>query len=485
MLILLGVFIGVLVVFWCIAVHESMIVKRYPNTLLNQYYRLKNKNPSAALKALELILAQDKNHLIALNELSQWLVAQKDWVGVLPVLQKLHSLVPDSGVYAEQLRYVLVKTASYLPMYMLENNVNDLNYPNYSNYPNHQAQAAKNIDVKSTSAQRAACSSNENIQGQHLKNNIKNQNGRYYLMQLGYDAANKGQNREAYQYFQKAAICHTEACTRLEIVRRAQNAMTNLSGSQTKALPTPYYSEIFFYPFSQTRFGLTVTQIVARAGVEAANRWQSKTYLSLRRTQDNQSHNDGQLPQLFEDNVEILAVGGQFNPFPNFPMIVYAEGGGAYDLIYRNREPWRGDLRAGLMYYQEWGARPRYVLHPVWGLDYYSDGYVDLTYFSRYDNNVIGGARTRQGVRLFQLRSSMLNLYLVGRVLMDTRRLYFNNLAEIGPGISIVPSNRFNLQIRMEHINGAYLPTGNDYSHNPYGTYYTNNLILLSFYAKL
>jgi hypothetical protein len=95
---------------------------------------------------------------------------------------------------------------------------------------------------------------------------------------------------------------------------------------------------------------------------------------------------------------------------------------------------------------------------------------------------VIGLIRTHQGIRLFQYKSSMINLYLTGRVIEDTKRLFFNNIAEIGPGISIVPSNRFNVQLRLEQVNGMYLPAGATL--NPYNKYYTNQLAQLLFYMK-
>jgi len=96
---------------------------------------------------------------------------------------------------------------------------------------------------------------------------------------------------------------------------------------------------------------------------------------------------------------------------------------------------------------------------------------------------VIGVVRTHQGIRLAQYHSSMLSAYLTGRVIEDTRREFFNNLVEVGPGIALTPSNRFNLQLRLEHVNGTYLPAGR--SHNPYGKNYTNNLVQLLFYAKI
>lgn len=281
-------------------------------------------------------------------------------------------------------------------------------------------------------------------------------------MQLGYLYDEMNAKPQAYRYFQLA----TRSQDKMSVLR-AQNALTNLGGLQTKALPRPYFSELFFTPFTQTRFGLTVRPFIARIGVEQDNCLKTKEYVFFRRTDDNRSENLGQISQIYEDNVQIIGTGVQVSPFTRLPVIGFMEAGTAYDLVYRDRDRWRGDLRGGLMYYQDFGRRPAYYDNFKISHDYYSDWYADATYFSRYSNNVIGGIRTHQGIRLLQYHASLLNVYLVGRALADTNRDFFNNIAEIGPGIALIPTNRFNLQLRFEHIKGMYIPAGA--TPNPYG----------------
>jgi tetratricopeptide (TPR) repeat protein len=298
-------------------------------------------------------------------------------------------------------------------------------------------------------------------------------------MQLAYLYDQIGNKPEAYKYFQ--FVAHHTQDKALEL--RAQNALTNLAGLQTKALPPPYFSEVFFTPFVQSRFGLTVEPFIWRLGVEQDNQFRTREYLFFRRVQDGRSANLGELSQIYEDNVQITGMGAQFMPVKRWPIIGFIEAGQAYDLIYRNRDRWRGDLRGGFMYYQERGAPPAYFDQLKIAHGFYSTYYGDATYFSRYNNNVIGLARTHQGVRLLQYKSSMVNLYATGRILADTRREFFNNFAEVGPGIAFIPSNRFNVQLRLEHVNGVYLPAGA--TPNPYGKYYTNNVAQLLFYARI
>lgn len=297
-------------------------------------------------------------------------------------------------------------------------------------------------------------------------------------MQLGYLYNQTADNYQAYHYFKLATYS-----SHADLSLRAENALTNLAGLQTKALPSPYFSEIFFDPFSQTRFGLTVRPIVSRIGVETKDALQSKFYLFLRQTDDNKSAITGQISQIYEDDVRITGVGMQISPFKSIPMVAFIEAGPAYDLVFRQRSLWRGDLRSGLMYYNVFGAKPAYFDKLKISHDYYSTLYGDMTYFSRYNNNVIATVKTHQGIRLAQYKSSMLNLYMTGRIIEDTNRVFYNNIAEIGPGISFIPSNRFNLELRYEFINGEYLPVGN--SNNPYGKYYTNSTVQLLVYVKL
>lgn len=299
-------------------------------------------------------------------------------------------------------------------------------------------------------------------------------------MQIGYLYNDMQLNKDAYRYFQWATKTQDAP-----MALSAENALTHLVGQQTKILPTPYYGELFAMPFTQSRFGLTVTQWIARLGVEQANRWKTREYVFSQTTQDNQSraYNLGKLSQIYEDDVQIIGLGAQLSPLPNIPLLFYGEMGVAYDLVYRQRDRARSDFRGGLMYYQEFGKRPAYYNTPKVSVDYYSTWYGDATYFSRYNNNVIGVLKTHQGVRALQYKSSIVNLYARGLVVQDVQRLFYNNFAEIGPGIGFIPSNRYNFEVRFDYINGVYLPAGA--INNPYGKYYTNKLVQLLFYVKI
>ena len=550
-----GALLVCLVALVCLAIKQTKKLHRDPVVLMNKYYQFKTSNPTAAKSSLLIILNQDTTYLPALEEYTQWMLADNKTDQAMVLLKRLHESVPDNDKYTFQLGYLYYLNGEWESARALFNGllkhstgamraqvVDALRAMN-SYLPYYQYHAATEWLMVPSKESGDALAMNEpssniahqSVQGSHQ---VKSVFDRYYavkgldhsaaerlikmviikqpndvqaLKEAGFLAVADGRKVEAAAYFTRAyALSHqpdiamqlgylyeqlndipmayhyfhlaTHADDK-KIALCDENQLTNCVGQQTKTLPAPYFAEAFFNPFTQDYFGLTVLPFVGRLGLEQNNRFRTKEYVFLRRTQDNRSATLGQISQIYEDDVQIMGAGLQVRPFKPFPMIAFVEAGEAYDLVYRNRNRWRGDLRSGLMYYQDFGTRPAYFNDIKVGHDYYSDWYGDVTYFSRYNNNVIGLIRTHQGIRLLQYQSSMVNVYITGRVISDTRREFYNNIAEIGPGISFVPSNRLNVQLRYERVNGVYLPAGA--SVNPYNKYYTNQVLQLLIYVKL
>ena len=61
---------------------------------------------TAAKRALIILLKQNNNDLPALRELSQWYLNDHNLQAALPLLQRLHILLPENTTYAYQLAYV-------------------------------------------------------------------------------------------------------------------------------------------------------------------------------------------------------------------------------------------------------------------------------------------------------------------------------------------------------------------------------------------
>ena len=507
-------------------------LKRDPQVLMNTYYQIKSSRPNLAHEALQIILRQDENYLPALIELSQWLIQEARFDEAIPLLERLHKLLPRERKYTIQLAQTYYKTGDWVASRRLFLELSDHKalramasfVPNYKDWADAQffdrsrpgsylhpytlAYSSPYLDAfyalkkaKDPKARAYIEMINRThpmdakaleeagvlaIQEQRIEDAVELFTRAYAItgeprlaMQIGYLYSGLGLNKHAYNYFERATVSKNEKLSLL-----AEDAMTRLAGQQTKAFPKPYYGEFFFTPFTQNRFGITVNQFIGRLGVELPLPMAPRVYSFTRRTQDNRENNTGELTQLYEDNVWVTGMGGQLFPFEKVPLFIYVEGGAAHDLFFRARRRWRPDLRAGFMYYQETGARPSYYSKPKYSTDYYSTWYAEMTYFSRYDNNVIASIRTHQGIRLIQYKSSMIDLFVRGRVIEDTRRDFYNNFAELGPALAIVPSNRYNVEIHLDYINGMYLPAGGA-QRNPYNKYYSNKRALLLAYVKI
>jgi len=297
-------------------------------------------------------------------------------------------------------------------------------------------------------------------------------------MQLGYILVDLNRKRLAYYYFDLA----TNTKNTKDLID-AEMAKTNLTQAQMKLLPEPYYLDIFYDPFYYSRFKMVVEPLVIKVGKLINEKYQFKIYVSYQRTVDDRSSFIQQLPQIFEDNDSITALGAQINPIPTAPLTAFVEAGKAVDIVYQNRSRWRSDLRGGLAYYKDWGEKPTYTIEPVFSDKVVGDFYSDMIYFSRY-RDIIGSVRLRQGIRVFKYETSSIDLYLKGFVVWDTAHQYYNNIVEWGPGIALTPSNRYNVVLHLEALQGHYIPVTSP-SPNPYTSNYHNNLLLLDCYFRL
>lgn len=295
-------------------------------------------------------------------------------------------------------------------------------------------------------------------------------------MQVAYTYNVLGDNRSAYRYF---SLATRSPDPKLNL--DAQIAMTNLAGFQMKILPSPWFAEFYYAPFYFDRFNLIVHPMVARVGVVLNKDYQIKLYVSNRWTRDNRSGTGGQISEVYNDDIELVSLGMSIQPFKKFPLIAFAEAGKAYNLL--NIQPrWRNDFRGGLVYFDRYGAKPTYTPKFTMPLKWVGSLYADAIYYSRYQNT-ISDSRLREGLRLFQVQTSTVDLYLTGHMVLDTRHEFYNNFIEYGPGIAITPSNRYANTIRLESLHGYYLPV-NSPSPNPYGPRYHNEVVQLEMYLQ-
>lgn len=297
-------------------------------------------------------------------------------------------------------------------------------------------------------------------------------------LQLGYIYDNLDQKRTAYDYFDLATNT-----TNMQDRMSAELAKINLRGIQTKMLPAPYYAALDYSPIYMSRFKLLIHPIIFRLGRDMNKRFNWKIYLSYRRTSDDRSSTFKQISNIFEDNAAITAAGTQLTPLPFWPqMIVFAELGKSVDLVYRKRSRWRSDFRGGLAFYNEWGRPPEYTFQPTLMLKPNADIYGDAIYYNRYHDG-IATLRFRPGVKILRYGSASIDLYYRAFIVEDQARQFYNNIMELGPGIAVRFSDRYNIVLRHEATHGRYLPA-NSPSVNPYSKNYHNAITELDTYFE-
>ncbi|MCC5792352.1 MAG: tetratricopeptide repeat protein [Legionellaceae bacterium] len=303
-----------------------------------------------------------------------------------------------------------------------------------------------------------------------------------HALQIAYLYDTLGDRKNAFYYFSRAART-TDSALRY----KAEIAMTNIGGAHTKLLPAPYFLEFYTAPFYFSRFDLGVLPTITRAGMQLNTTHQSELYLSHRRTSDNRSGTpesrfvQTSISQIFEDNVAIYSVGFRTRPWTSVPLVTFIEAGRAEDLVQRDRRKWRNDLRGGLLYYNEWGAKPTYTNDLEFPFQWRTTLYADTIYFSRYDHNIIGTAWFRPGFRIATFQSASLDVYLANYLVLDKNREFFNNIYSLGPGVAFQPSNRLNVKLRLEAQQAYYIPV-NSPTPNPFRSRFYNNIVLIEGY---
>lgn len=518
--------------------------KRTSASLLNQYYHLVGRDPENAKRALELMLLQDKNNPIALRALAFWYLRQGDTNSALKQFMLAHERHPDDAIVNKELDllYATLGKKTYYSsepvlapaspvshkesaFSMAMRHIFD-NYAKICYYFKKESVMIKPAVVSASSAQQTTTPERDKLLNEFYDNRVKNprkawtainqllrrypndlvalkEAGYYALsqkknalsvgyferayyvshdpklaLQLGYILDGLDRKRQAYGYFDLATAA-TDPAERM----KAEIAKTNLRGMQTRFLSSPYFINMLFYPFYQSRFKLLIYPIIAKAGIVLNSTYNISAYVIYRRTSDNKSKGSGVLPQIYEDNAAITSLGIQATPFTKFPLTGFIEAGKSVDLVYKHRARWRNDFRMGFIFYNDWGREARYTFSPHFTLTPNADIYGDLIYYSRY-LNTIGTLRVRPGVEIFRYGSTSINFYVKGFLSQDNSRLFYNNIFEVGPGLAFTPCDRYNVTIRYENLKGYYLPAGGQ-GRNPYSKNYHNSMIFLDTYIGI
>lgn len=420
---------------------------------LNQYYTLKKKDPKRAQKLLnKLIRKYQHDHELLLEKAYYSLSINNNYTAAYYFVKAYKH--KSSAALAEQIGHVYVKLknpeqADYYFKKALKSNPNK-------------------VSLLESLGYNALNMKNQNEAIKYFKRAYDISKKSALALQLGYSNLALNERKEAFSWFEQASRNGSD-----KIQYQAEESLKNIAGAQFKFLPYPFFLELYTTPFYMNRFDMFVYPVIAKLGATLNKEREAEIYFIYRRTSDSRSGEvPNSLPQIFEDNVAIYGVGFSFKPFKDIGLKAFIEAGAGYDLIDRNRERWRSDIRGGLLYYKDWGKLPAYSKSLKFPWKAYGNFYGDLIYFSRYEN-LIATLHLRQGFRVLQYKNTSLDAYISVILLQDSKREFFNNYIDIGPGLVLTPHNHYPIKLRVVWLHGYYFPI-DSITPNPYPSTYSN-----------
>ena len=289
-------------------------------------------------------------------------------------------------------------------------------------------------------------------------------------LQLAYLSSSLGHHEDAYAIFQRL-----RRSDHPDIQETARPAATVLA-LMLCADQYPWWMQAQAYPFYDTRFENFVAPVSLYAGKYLESNRVTSLYGVLSVIADTRSEG-GAFPVIFSDNYAIAGAGFRFTPVSGLTADV--QFGMALNLIDRpESRSVQGDVRAvasyGLGLYAPVHMSGTVHFHATPFADFYSS----LGYYSRYDNS-IGYLQGRAGGRILEYMYSAADVYLRVDASFDTRGDFFNNIAEAGAGVRIIPNPWWGVALAVEWRRGMYWQ--DDQAANPYDRYYSSVRVFLLF----
>ncbi len=151
-----------------------------------------------------------------------------------------------------------------------------------------------------------------------------------------------------------------------------------------------------------------------------------------------------------------------------------------YDEEAMPYDPSYEDWRCGLVFWHGWdpgGWAPesRLPLTP------WSEVYADAHYLDKDDRNIVYYIEGKLGLQLLRVHKTRLDLYGVLYAYYDRNADFWNNHADIAPGLRFTPWSDLDLNIRLEYLFGQYYNRRGRYE-NPYATSYEDLRLGLFFW---
>lgn len=138
------------------------------------------------------------------------------------------------------------------------------------------------------------------------------------------------------------------------------------------------------------------------------------------------------------------------------------------------------DWRYGLVFWHGWdpgGWKPKKQL----ALTPWSEVYADANYLDKDSENIVYYLEAKIGLQLLRLHKTRFDLYGVAYAYYDKNADFWNNHADMAPGIRITPWTDVDFNLRIEYLWGHYYDRSGRYE-NPYARRYEDLRIGLFFW---
>lgn len=256
--------------------------------------------------------------------------------------------------------------------------------------------------------------------------------------------------------------------------REAREAIGNISGSLPQGAK---FTEVYSETYGQSRFSNVITSGSVRRGVILDAEKRRELYAIARFGLDSRSRG-GTAPQIFADNSLTLGIGAR-QKLNDKGLTGFVEAGYALRLLGRPNTETGPDFRLGVFRSRAWGAGSDGAApdRRSFGNQYY-----DVTYYSRYRNNVIGFLRGEQGLRLNGTSTrSPLDGYARYSLGADSGGDYYNNFGEAALGLRYQPRGLRGIALSIEAVRGIYLGRERSGERNPYSSGYNDLRVFLTY----
>jgi tetratricopeptide (TPR) repeat protein len=194
-----------------------------------------------------------------------------------------------------------------------------------------------------------------------------------------------------------------------------------------------------------------------------------RAYLNERLLRDTAS-NVGPLPQIFDDNALLTGVGLVFQP-NDAHYSVSGEANEAY-VFYggpNNSSAFVPDFRVTAAYYNLFRPSGSGRLNNRWSLE--ANGSVG--FYSRYQHDFISYLQPQIAYDILHSGEFRIAPYVQSSFALDSKEQYYNNIAEVIPGVEFFFKRPAGLALRLEYVRGFYLPVPSP-TPNPYPTSYND-----------